>query len=197
VTHRRRAKRKRLTNFKRTWPRGNKVPRQIRGCHPTDYNSPERSGLALFVQQNGPPLGRWGPCPCGSVSCTHSRRRACIVGVRVPVLLRPGLVVGLPASQPAHIRDDHAPVPAVKRVRLHDLRHTFGTLQLSSGVHFMQVSEWLGPQQLRAHAEDLRRLHPRGRYGCTEVCAAGCKRYRQCGGPTAEKATAGTGVTRL
>jgi integrase len=28
-------------------------------------------------------------------------------------------------------------------VRLHDLRHTFATLQLSSGVHFMQVSKWL------------------------------------------------------
>jgi hypothetical protein len=53
-------------------------------------------------------------------------------------------VVGLPASQPAHIRDDGAPVPAVERVRLHDLRHTFATLQLSSGVHFMQVSKWLG-----------------------------------------------------
>ena len=52
------ANRKRLTNLKRTWPRGNKVPRQIRGCHPTDYNSPaERSGLALFVQLNGPQLG--------------------------------------------------------------------------------------------------------------------------------------------
>jgi integrase len=27
---------------------------------------------------------------------------------------------------------------------MHDLRHTFATLQLSSGVHFMQVSKWLG-----------------------------------------------------
>jgi integrase len=26
----------------------------------------------------------------------------------------------------------------------HDFRHTFATLQLSSGVHFMQVSKWLG-----------------------------------------------------
>ena len=26
----------------------------------------------------------------------------------------------------------------------HDLRHTFATLQLSAGVHFMQVSKWLG-----------------------------------------------------
>ena len=34
--------------------------------------------------------------------------------------------------------------PAVRGVRLHDLRHTFATLQLSAGVHFMQVSKWLG-----------------------------------------------------
>jgi hypothetical protein len=33
---------------------------------------------------------------------------------------------------------------AVKGVRLHDLRHTFAVLQLSAGVHFMQVSKWLG-----------------------------------------------------
>jgi integrase len=32
----------------------------------------------------------------------------------------------------------------VRGVRLHDLRHTFATLQLSAGVHFMQVSKWLG-----------------------------------------------------
>jgi integrase len=55
-------------------------------------------------------------------------------------LLRPALeVVGLPASRPA-TKD----APAVRGVRLHDLRHTFATLQLSSGVHFMQVSKWLG-----------------------------------------------------
>ncbi|AEV73127.1 site-specific recombinase XerD [Mycolicibacterium rhodesiae NBB3] len=29
-------------------------------------------------------------------------------------------------------------------VRTHDLRHTFAALQLGSGKHFMQVSEWLG-----------------------------------------------------
>jgi integrase len=28
-------------------------------------------------------------------------------------------------------------------VRLHDLRHTFATPQLSAGVHFVQVSKWL------------------------------------------------------
>lgn len=29
-------------------------------------------------------------------------------------------------------------------VRLHDFRHTFAALQLGSGKHFMQVSEWMG-----------------------------------------------------
>jgi len=33
----------------------------------------------------------------------------------------------------------------VRGVRLHDPRHTFATLQLSAGVHFMQVSKRLGP----------------------------------------------------
>ena len=42
-------------------------------------------------------------------------------------VIRPALgVVGLPAA------------------RLHDLRHTFAALQLTAGVHFMQVSKWLG-----------------------------------------------------
>ncbi|AOS91784.1 MULTISPECIES: tyrosine-type recombinase/integrase [Mycobacterium] len=55
-------------------------------------------------------------------------------------LLRPALeAVGLPASRPA-AKD----APAVQGVRLHDLRHTAATLWLSSGVHFMQVSKWLG-----------------------------------------------------
>jgi integrase len=55
-------------------------------------------------------------------------------------LLKPALeAVGLPASRPAT-----ADTPAVEGVRLHDLRHTFAVLQLSAGVHFMQVSQWLG-----------------------------------------------------
>ncbi|WP_235717706.1 tyrosine-type recombinase/integrase [Mycolicibacterium goodii] len=29
-------------------------------------------------------------------------------------------------------------------VRLHDLRHTFATMNLSAGEHYMQVSKWLG-----------------------------------------------------
>lgn len=35
--------------------------------------------------------------------------------------------------------------PAVRGVRIHDFgRHAFATMQLSAGVHFMQVSKWLG-----------------------------------------------------
>jgi integrase len=29
-------------------------------------------------------------------------------------------------------------------VRFHDLRHTFATMNLSAGEHYMQVSKWLG-----------------------------------------------------
>jgi integrase len=47
--------------------------------------------------------------------------------------------VGLPSSRPAS-----AKAPASRGIRLHDLRHTFAVQQLSSGVHFMQVSKWLG-----------------------------------------------------
>lgn len=55
-------------------------------------------------------------------------------------LMKPALeAVGLPASRPAT-----ADAPAVEGVRFHDLRHTFATLQLSAGTHFMQVSKWLG-----------------------------------------------------
>jgi integrase len=55
-------------------------------------------------------------------------------------ILKPALeAVGLPASRPATVD-----APAVRGVRLHDLRHTFAVLQLSAGAHFMQVSKWLG-----------------------------------------------------
>jgi integrase len=64
----------------------------------------------------------------------------CDMGAYYKNLLKPALeAVGLPASRPA--TDD---TPAVEGVRLHDLRHTFAVLQLSAGVHFMQVSQWLG-----------------------------------------------------
>lgn len=64
----------------------------------------------------------------------------CDMGAYYKNLMKPALeAVGLPASRPA--TDD---TPAVEGVRLHDLRHTFAVLQLSAGVHFMQVSQWLG-----------------------------------------------------
>lgn len=73
----------------------------------------------------------------------------CDMGAFYKNVFRPALeAVGLPASRPATTRDDEVgnrvEVPAVEGVRLHDLRHTFATLQLSAGVHFMQVSKWLG-----------------------------------------------------
>ncbi len=61
-------------------------------------------------------------------------------------VLRPALAaVGLPASRPARPVTATQPAQlAVEGVRLHDLRYTFAALQLSAGVHFMQVSQWLG-----------------------------------------------------
>ena len=61
-------------------------------------------------------------------------------GTFYDTIMKPALVaVGLPASAPAT-----ANTRARRGVRLHDLRHTFAVLQLSAGVHFMQVSKWLG-----------------------------------------------------
>lgn len=53
-------------------------------------------------------------------------------------------VVGLPASAPVKTLADGTKLPAVGGVRLHDHRHTFATLQLSAGTHFVQVSKRLG-----------------------------------------------------
>lgn len=62
------------------------------------------------------------------------------MGTFYDTIMKPALeAIDLPASRPA--TDD---APAVRGVRLHDLRHTFAVLQLSAGVHFMQVSKWLG-----------------------------------------------------
>jgi integrase len=47
--------------------------------------------------------------------------------------------VGRRATRPAMKNE-----PTRRGLRLHDLRHTFAVLQLSAGVHFMQVSKWLG-----------------------------------------------------
>jgi integrase len=62
------------------------------------------------------------------------------MGAFYDTIVKPALEgVGLPASRPAT-----ADEPAVRGVRLHDLRHSFAVLQQSAGVHFMQVSKWLG-----------------------------------------------------
>ncbi len=55
------------------------------------------------------------------------------MGTFYDTIFRPALeAIGLPATRPA--ADDE---PAIRGVRLHDLRHTFAVLQLSAGVHFM------------------------------------------------------------
>ena len=66
-------------------------------------------------------------------------------------IVRPALeAIGLPASRPAtsaKVNDDGTTTPAqpaMKGVRLHDLRHTAAVLWLTNGVHFIQVAKWLG-----------------------------------------------------
>jgi integrase len=60
-------------------------------------------------------------------------------------IVRPALeAIGLPASRPERTADDGTAEPAVKGVRLHDLRHTAAVLWLTNGVHFIQVAKWLG-----------------------------------------------------
>lgn len=68
------------------------------------------------------------------------------LGAFYDTIVKPALeAIGLPASRPARAKTATAPArPAQRGVRLHDLRHTFAVLQLSAGVHFMQVSKWLG-----------------------------------------------------
>ncbi|MFF1555306.1 tyrosine-type recombinase/integrase [Rhodococcus erythropolis] len=62
------------------------------------------------------------------------------LGTFYETILRPAYAtVGLPISLPPQNGQ-----LAVRGVRLHDLRATFATMQLMSGVHFMQVSRWLG-----------------------------------------------------
>lgn len=62
------------------------------------------------------------------------------MGTFYETILKPALeAVGLPASRPATTS-----TPAQQGVRLHDLRHTFAVMQLMAGVHFMQVSRWMG-----------------------------------------------------
>lgn len=73
-----------------------------------------------------------------------SRPAECAIGPERRARLCCAGAVGLPASTPAKTLADGTKVPAVEGVRFHDLRHTFATLQLSAGTHFMQVSKWWG-----------------------------------------------------
>ncbi|MET9327417.1 phage integrase N-terminal SAM-like domain-containing protein [Tsukamurella sp. NPDC003166] len=71
--------------------------------------------------------------------------------ILAPALVEAGLPVSRPA-RPAKPATESAPAipaqPAVRGVRLHDFgRHTFATMQLSAGVHFMLVSQWMGHAQ--------------------------------------------------
>ncbi|WP_230591085.1 tyrosine-type recombinase/integrase [Rhodococcoides fascians] len=80
------------------------------------------------------------------------------MGAFYDTIFRPALgAVGLPASAPAD-----GITPATRGVRLHDLRHTFATIQLMAGTHFMQGIKVAGPQHLHPDARHVRRLDPRG-----------------------------------
>lgn len=48
-----------------------------------------------------------------------------------------------PGTQPAADTQPQAPRRSAV-VRFHDLRHSFATMNLSAGEHYMQVSKWLG-----------------------------------------------------
>ncbi|WP_308160109.1 hypothetical protein [Mycolicibacterium goodii] len=68
------------------------------------------------------------------------------VGVFYDTIMKRALeAIGLPASRPATSATATASArPAVRGVRVHDLRHTAAVLYLSAGVHFMRVSQILG-----------------------------------------------------
>jgi integrase len=52
--------------------------------------------------------------------------------------------------------------PATRGVRLHDLRHTFATMQLMAGTHFMQLSKRLGHSTLTLTFDTSADWAPRG-----------------------------------
>ncbi|WP_237569652.1 tyrosine-type recombinase/integrase [Mycolicibacterium lacusdiani] len=62
------------------------------------------------------------------------------LGAFYDTIMKPALeAIGLPASRPAT-----ATRPAVRGVRVHDLRHTYAVLHLSAGVNFVLVSKRMG-----------------------------------------------------
>ena len=81
-------------------------------------------------------------------------------------------------ADPATTAPDGTRVPAVRGVRLHDLRHTFATMQSVGGCAFHAGVKVVRTQQLRSDAEHLRRLHQGRRHGCTEFRYGRLQRYR-------------------
>lgn len=81
--------------------------------------------------------------------------------------------VGLTASRAA--TDDK---PAVEGVRLHDLRHTFAVLQLSAGVHFMQVSQWIGHATYSLSLDVYGGYIPQAMTACRTPCRSPPPRLR-------------------
>jgi integrase len=71
---------------------------------------------------------------------------ALAMGSFYDTIMKPALeAIGLPATRPAITATETEPArPPQRGVRVHDLRHTFATMQLMAGTHFMQVSKWLG-----------------------------------------------------
>lgn len=80
------------------------------------------------------------------------------LGAFYDTIFKPALeAVGLSASRPAT-----ATTPAVRGVRLHDLRHTYAVMHLSEGTHFHARQPAPGPLDLHVDVEHVRRLDPSG-----------------------------------
>ena len=83
----------------------------------------------------------------GRAQPDRARLFAVVITFYETILMPAYAAVGLPVSRPAQTTrpatetEPACPAaPAVRGVRLHDLRAPFATMQLMSGVHFMQVS---------------------------------------------------------
>ena len=71
------------------------------------------------------------------------------LGAKVAARMLPDGMKSLAPSGVADNLYDNYLQPACKAlglgaVRFHDLRHSFATMNLSAGEHYMQVSKWLG-----------------------------------------------------
>ncbi|WP_457135490.1 tyrosine-type recombinase/integrase [Mycobacteroides abscessus] len=109
--------------------------------------------IAEHPRSDDPTAPLWPGRSATVIARTGTRRQTTLnwdepvdMGTFYRRIFRPALLaLGLPASEPARPATKDQPLrPAVTGTRLHDLRHTFATMQLSAEVHFMQVSKWLG-----------------------------------------------------